>query len=111
MRFMSAIWQNSTTQPTLAPLRVRIDTDEAQHIVNRMGEIDDALHNLTEERKAHLDKLVADGGWQGCGYMGAEIDATKDSTSVAYAKAIKELAPNADLAKWTTVKQGYWRLS
>ncbi len=95
----------------LAPLRVRIDTDEAQHIVNRIGEIDDALHNLTEERKAHLDKLVQMADGKDADIWGRKLTRTKDSTSVAYAKAIKELAPNADLAKWTTVKSGYWRLS
>lgn len=95
----------------LAPLRVRIDTDEAQHIVNRIGEIDDALHNLTEERKAHLEKLVQMADGKDADIWGRKLTRTKDSTSVAYAKAIKELAPNADLAKWTTVKQGYWRLS
>lgn len=95
----------------LAPLRVSVDTDEAQRIVNRIGEIQDALHNLEEEKKAHMAQLVELAGGEDAEVCGRKLTRTKDSTSVAYAKALKELAPNADLAKWTTVKQGYWRLS
>lgn len=112
LREFYEIYLNELDNPShLAPLRVTIDTDEAQHIINRMGEIDDALHNLEQEKKAHMAKLVEMAGEKDAEICGRKLTRTKDSTTVAYAKAIKELAPNADLAKWTTVKQGYWRLS
>ena len=95
----------------LAPLRVTIDTDEAQRIINRMGEIDDAMHNLEQEKKAHMAKLVQLADGKDAEICGRKLTKTKDAQTIAYAKAIKELAPNADLSKWTTVRQGYWKLS
>lgn len=95
----------------LQPLRVQLDTDEARHIVNRIGEIEDALHNLEQEKKDHLAKLVQMAGEKDAEVAGRKLTRTKDTQTVAYAKAIKELAPSADLAKWTTVKSGYWKLS
>lgn len=95
----------------LEPLRVAIDTDYAKHIINRMGEIDDALHNLGEEKKAHMDKLIEMAGGKDALICGKKLTKTKDSTTVAYSKALKELSPDANLSKWTTVKQGCWKLS
>lgn len=95
----------------LEPPRVIIDTDHAKHIINRMQEIDEALHNLTEEKKAHLETLVDMAEGKDALICGHKLTKTKDTTTVAYSKALKELAPNADLSKWTTVKQGYFRLS
>lgn len=95
----------------LAPLRVCIDTDEAQHIVNRIGEIDDALHNLTEERKAHLDKLVQMAENQDAEICGRKLTQVAGKKTVQYAKALKALAPDADLAPYTSTGAGYWRLS
>lgn len=95
----------------LEPPRVIIDTDHAKHIINRMQEIDDALHNLEEEKKAHMAKLIEMAGGKDALICGHKLTKTKDTTTVAYSKALKELAPNADLSKWTTVKQGYFRLS
>lgn len=95
----------------LEPPRVIIDTDHAKHIINRMQEIDEALHNLAEEKKAHLEKLVEMAESKDALICGHKLTKTKDTTTVAYSKALKELAPNADLSKWTTVRQGYWKLS
>jgi putative phage-type endonuclease len=95
----------------LEPLRVTIDTDAAKRIIERMGAIDDALHNLDAERKDLLKQLVTMAGERDALICGRKLTRTKDSASVAYAKALKELAPGADLAPWTTKKPGYWRLS
>lgn len=95
----------------LAPLRVTIDNDEAQRIVNRMGEIDDALHNLAEEKKAHMAKLVEIAENQDAEICGRKLTQVAGKKTVQYAKALKALAPNADLAPYTTTGAGYWRLS
>ena len=95
----------------LAPLRVCIDTDEAQHIVNRIGEIDDALHNLAEEKKAHMAKLVEMAENQDAEICGRNLTQVAGKKTVQYAKALKALAPDADLAPYTSTGAGYWRLS
>ena len=95
----------------LDPLRVELDSDEARMIADRIGEIQDAIHNLEEEKSHHIEKLVALSGGRNARIGSRLLTKTKDSKSVAYAKAIKEIAPNADLSKWTTVKQGYFKFS
>lgn len=93
----------------LAPLRVTIDTDEAQRIINRMGEIDDAMHNLEQEKKAHMAKLVELAGGKDAEICGRKLTSVTRKT-VAYAKALKALAPDADLTPYTTSSSS-WRLS
>lgn len=95
----------------LEPLRVAIDTDYAKHIINRMGEIDDALHNLTEEKKAHMEKLVEMSEGKDALICGKKLTQGAGKTTTAYAKAIKDLAPDADLSKYKSVGASYWRLS
>lgn len=95
----------------LEPLRVIIDTDEALHITNRIGELDDALHNHTEERKALLQKLVDMADGKNALVHGRNLTRTKDSESISYAKAIKAFLPDADLKPFTSVKSGFWKLS
>ena len=95
----------------LAPLRVTIDADEAQRIVNRMGEIDDALHKLAEEKKAHMAKLVEMAENQDAEICGRKLTQVAGKKTVQYAKALKALAPDADLAPYTSTGSSYWRLS
>lgn len=95
----------------LAPLRISLDSDKALHIVNRIGELGDAIANFEQEKKDLLAKLVQMADEKDAIIHGHKLTKTKDSQSVAYSKAIKDLLPEADLSKYTTTKAGYWRLS
>lgn len=95
----------------LAPLRISLDSDKALHIVNRIGEVSDAIANFEQEKKDLLAKLVQMADEKDAIIHGHKLTKTKDSQSVAYSKAIKDLLPDADLSKYTTTKAGYWRLS
>lgn len=95
----------------LAPLRISLDSDKALHIVNRIGELSDAIANFEQEKKDLLAKLVQMADENDAIIHGHKLTKTKDSQSVAYSKAIKDLLPDADLSKYTTTKAGYWRLN
>lgn len=95
----------------IEPLRQVIDTDEALSIVNRMGEIDEALANLSDERKELLDKLIEVAGGKDSEIHGHKLTKVERSGSISYAKAIKELAPDADLEKWRGKPSSSWRFS
>jgi len=95
----------------LEPLRVIIDTDEAKRIISRIGEIDDGLHNLQSERADMLQKLIDMADGKNAEICGRKLTLVSGGKSVAYAKAIKELLPDADLSKWTSAKKDSWRLS
>lgn len=95
----------------LQPLRVQLDTDEARHIVNRIGEIEDAMHNLEQEKKDHLAKLVKMAGEKDAEVAGRKLTQVTGKKTVQYAKALKDLAPNADLTPYTSQGKSYWRIS
>lgn len=95
----------------LDPLRIDLDTDEAIKIANRIGEIQDSIHNLDEEKKHLTSKLVELSEGKDARIGARLLTKTKDSKSVSYSQALKELAPNAPLDKWATIKKGYWKLT
>lgn len=112
LREFYEIYLNELDNPAhLAPLRVTIDTDEAQRIINRMGEIDDAMHNLEQEKKAHMSKLVELADGKDAEICGRKLTQVAGKKTVQYAKALKALAPDADLSPYTSTGAPYWRLS
>ena len=73
-----------------------------------MGEIDDALHNLEQEKKAHMAKLVEMAENQDAEICGRKLTQVAGKKTVQYAKALKALAPDADLAPYTSTGSSYW---
>lgn len=95
----------------LEPLRVVIDTDEARRIINRIGEIDDALHNLEQEKKTHMAQLVELAGEKDAEICGRKLTQVAGKKTTQYAKALADAAPDFDLSAYTSTSKPYWRLS
>lgn len=92
----------------LEPLRVVID---AQEVIDEIDMLR-ARQKADEAReKELLSVLIKQADGKNALVNGRKLTLSKDSKSVAYAKAIAELAPDADLSKWTSVKKGSWRLT
>ena len=92
----------------LEPLRVVID---AQEVIDEIDMLR-ARQKADEAReKELLSVLIKQADGKNALVNGRKLTLSKDSKSVAYAKAIAELAPEADLSKWTSVKKGSWRLT
>lgn len=92
----------------LEPLRVVID---AQEVIDEIDMLR-ARQKADEAReKELLSVLIKQADGKNALVNGRKLTLSKDSKSVAYAKAIAELAPDADLSKWTSVKRGSWRLT
>ena len=67
-----------------------------------------AYLKAAEEQVANAKaRLIELGGGHG---GGVSVTRVKGRTSVAYAKAIKELAPGADLSRWTTTGEATWKV-
>lgn len=94
----------------LAPLRVVIDTPAAALMVQEWNDLSEAIERATERKKDLLAEMVTLAGGKNATIGGRKLTLTNRVGWVAYAKAIKELAPGADLSKWTGAASSYWGL-
>ena len=92
----------------LEPLRVIID---AQEVLDEIDMLRTRQKADEAREKELLSVLIKQADGKNALVNGRKLTLSKDSKSVAYAKAIAELAPEADLSKWTSVKRGSWRLT
>lgn len=95
----------------LAPLRIFIDTPEAGEIIAEI----DALRLRQKEDAAREKELVAElieaSGGRDALVHGRKLTRVAGRKTTAYAKALAEIAPDADLSKWTSTGKDSWRLT
>ena len=92
----------------LEPLRVIID---AQEVLDEIDMLRTRQKADEAREKELLSVLIKQADGKNALVNGRKLTLSKDSKSVAYAKAIAELAPESNLSKWTSVKRGSWRLT
>lgn len=95
----------------LEPLRVQVETDEAWSLLE---ELDVLRHRQKEDkrREGEIIKALAEmAGNKNAEIHGRKLTLVKRQGSISYAKAIKELAPDADLEKWREKPSESWRLT
>jgi putative phage-type endonuclease len=92
----------------LAEKRVTIDTPEAAMIIGEYDQICGAIDNATARKAELVANMVQMAGEKNALIAGRKLTLTKRSGSISYAKAIKELAPDADLEKWRGKPSQSW---
>lgn len=95
----------------LEPLRVRIDTPETELILSEIDRLRALKKESDAQEKKLLARLIELAGEKNAEVHGRKLTLVKGGNSVSYAKAIAELAPDADLSKWTTKRKDSWRLT
>lgn len=107
-------WAEMLEEPSdehLAPLRVEIDTVEVGRMIKEYDELSETLERLTERKKDLLGELVALAGSKDALLAGTrKLTLTRKVGAISYAKAIKEIAPDADLEKWRGKPSEFWGL-
>lgn len=93
-----------------APLRQVIDTPEARKMVAEWDDIAEQLELLNERKKDLLDQIVMACNGGNAEFAGRKLTLTKRKGSVSYAKALKDLAPDAGLSKWTGAETEFWSI-
>lgn len=96
--------------PYLEPKRVVIDTLEAARMVAEYDELQEAIDRATERKKDLLADMVKAAGGKNAVFAGRNLTLTERQGAIAYAKAVKELAPDADLEKWRGKASSFWGL-
>ena len=94
----------------LSPQRRVIDTPRAQAIVREWDELGDAIARAEERKKELLEEMTRLAGGQNADFAGRKLTLVEKAGSVAYAKALKALAPDADLEPWRGKPTSFWQL-
>lgn len=94
----------------LLPRRITIDTPEAAKMVREYDELAEAIELATERKKDLLASMVEMAGGKNAVFGGRKLTLTQRQGAISYAKAIKELAPGANLEKWRGKASESWGL-
>ena len=94
----------------LAPRRIVIDTPEAARMLREYMENKERAELLAERQKELLADIVEKCGMKNALFAGAKVTQITRQGSVSYAKAISELAPEADLTKWRGKETKFWAI-
>jgi putative phage-type endonuclease len=100
--------RDNNFQVHLAPRRKEIDTPEAQRIMAEYDQICEAIDNAEARKKELIADMVRLGGGKDAIIAGRNLTKVEKAGAISYAKAIKELLPNADLEKWRGKPSEYW---
>lgn len=95
----------------LEPLRKVIDTPQAHKMIEEWDELCEQEERTKERKKDLLEQMATMADGRNAEFAGRKLTLVKRAGSVSYAKALKELAPDANLSKWTGAPTESWRLS
>lgn len=98
-------------QPHLDPKRVDVDTLEAARMVAEWDELNEAIDRATDRKKDLLDQMIKAAGGRDALFAGRKLTKVERAGSVSYAKALKVLAPDADLEPYRGKPSASWRLT
>lgn len=88
--------------------KLEVDTLALQYLVAEYDLLAKQIEEAEARRKEILDKLVFESAGEDAVICGRKLTLVQRAGAVSYAKAIKELAPNADLEKWRGAPSSYW---
>jgi len=95
----------------IEPLRVILNEPRHHQMIDHIGELDDKIAMATEARKAAIADLIEMAGGKNADICGRKLTLVKRKGSISYAKALKALAPGADLSSYEGKESESWRLS
>lgn len=94
----------------LAPRRLEIDTPEASKMLREWDDLNEAIERAEARKKDLLDEIVMMAKSSNALLCGRKLTFVQKDGAISYAKAVKELAPDADLEKWRGKPVQYWKL-
>lgn len=106
-QFLKELSNPAHLEPKVKELR----SNDALAMSDEYDDVSDAIERLTARKKELLEKIVESAGGQNCIINGKRLTYVERPGSVSYAKAVKELCPDADLTKYTGKPSGHWRFS
>ena len=97
-------------QKHLEPKRAEIDTPRAAQLIAEYDELSEAMDRAKTRRDEILDEIVKLANGNNARIFGRNLTLVKRPGSVAYAKALKDLMPDADLEAYRGTASECWKL-
>lgn len=94
----------------LEPRRLVVDTPEARRLLSEYDDLTEAMDRAKERREEVREQIIALAQGRDATVAGRKVTKVESAGRVAYAKAIAELAPGADLSKWRGKPSTSWRV-
>jgi len=94
----------------LAPKRTDIDTPEAHRIMAEYDQMQEAIDRATERKAELIADMVRIAGDKNAVFAGRNLTRVDRKGSVSYARAIKELLPDADLEPYRGKPSFSWQV-
>lgn len=95
----------------LEPKRVNVLSNNAHDLLVEIDAIRERKKIDAAREKEIIDQLVGIAGEKDALIFGRKLTQTQGRKTIAYARAIKDLAPDADLSAYETVGKRSWRLT
>lgn len=95
----------------LEPLRVEINTDETNKLMEEMAELDAAIDQAKGRKADIMERLIELANGKNACFWGQNLTRVKRRGAINYSKAVKELAPGADLEKYRGKPSEAWRMT
>ena len=92
------------------PDRAEIDTQETDKLITEYDELSEAVDNATKRKKDIVSRLVDLAGGKNAKVSGRNLTLVKRKGAVSYAKALAEIAPDADLEPYRGKPSESWQI-
>lgn len=102
--------RENNAEPYLEAKRVIVDTLEAARMIAEWDELQEAIDRANERKKDLLDKMVSEAGERNAVFAGRNLTLVKRQGAVSYAKALKDIAPEADLEPYRGKPSQSWQI-
>ena len=93
----------------LEPLVYEISSYSARQLLNEYDDVCHQIDDLTARKAELMDKMVEMANGKNANFCGRKLQISK-AGAISYAKAIKDLLPNADLSAYQGKPTSYWKL-
>ena len=94
----------------LEPLLYEISSYSARQLLNEYDDVCHQIDDLTARKAELMGKMVEMANGKNANFCGRKLQIIERAGSISYAKAIKELLPDADLSKYQGKPTTYWKL-
>lgn len=108
--YVEYLYAIKTPDDHLAPRRIEIDTPEASRMLREWDDLTEAIERAEARKKDLLNEIALMAKNSNALLCGRKLTFVQKDGAISYAKAIKELAPDADLEKWRGNPVQYWKL-